>query len=281
MTASAILGILLPVGPTLVALLACVALERRYPAPVAGSGRADRLQNLKVWATSLVVQLVLSPALGGLTTLAVNAAGGGAFALPASGPGLVLGVVVYLLAMDLGEYLFHRAQHAIPVLWEMHSLHHSDPALDATTTVRHFWLDPALKTVTIWLAVGLLFKAPPAIVLVYMALTFYNFLTHANLRLGFGRASWIWNSPQYHRLHHAAAAQYHDCNYAALLPVFDLLSGAYRRPAPDEFPATGLDDGAEPQSYVEAAAWPLRSFRPWRRAALVGNPRRAPSQPAG
>jgi sterol desaturase/sphingolipid hydroxylase (fatty acid hydroxylase superfamily) len=274
MTVLTVLLALFPVVPTLLALVVGAALERRYPA-ASGGGRADRLQNLKVWLTSLAVQMVLSPALGGVTTLAVNAAGGGFFELPASGPGLLLGIVLYLLAMDFGEYIFHRAQHAIPALWEMHSLHHSDPALDATTTLRHFWLDPALKTVTVWLAVGLLFKASPVIVLVYMALTFYNFVSHANVPLGFGRVSWLWNAPQYHRLHHAAAPEYHDCNYAALLPIFDVLSGAYRRPAPGEFPATGLDDGAAPRSYAETVAWPLRHWRPRRPASG------APTQSAG
>jgi sterol desaturase/sphingolipid hydroxylase (fatty acid hydroxylase superfamily) len=275
MTVFTILFALFPVVPTLLALVVAALLERRYPA-VSASGRADdRLQNLKVWMTSLAVQAILSPALGGVTTLAVNVVGGGFFALPASGPGLLLGIVLYLVAMDFGEYLFHRAQHAIPALWEMHSLHHSDPAVDATTTVRHFWLDPALKTVTVWLAVGLLFKASPVIVLVYMGVTFYNFVSHANVPLGFGRVSWLWNAPQYHRLHHAAAAEYHDCNYAALLPIFDVLFGAYRRPAPGEFPATGLDDGAAPRSYAETVAWPLRHWRPRRPASG------APTQSAG
>jgi sterol desaturase/sphingolipid hydroxylase (fatty acid hydroxylase superfamily) len=281
MTVFGILGLLAPIAPTFLSLAAVGALERRYPAAAAG-GRADRAQNLKVWMTSLAAQIVLSPALGGFTTLAVNAAGGGFFQLPASGLGLIMGILAYFLAMDFGEYLFHRAQHAIPALWEMHSLHHSDPDFDATTTVRHFWLDPALKTVTIWLAVGLLFKAAPAIVIAYMALTFYNFVSHANVRLGFGRASWLWNSPQYHRLHHAAAAEYHDCNYAALLPIFDVLFGAYRRPQPGEFPATGLDDGAAPESYPETVAWPLRNWQPRRWLQLRGSLMRGvPTRPAG
>jgi sterol desaturase/sphingolipid hydroxylase (fatty acid hydroxylase superfamily) len=118
-----------------------------------------------------------------------------------------------------------------------------------------------LKTVTIWLAVGLLFKASPLIVAVYIGVTFYNFVTHANLHLGFGRASWLWNSPQYHRLHHAAAAEYYDCNYAALLPIFDVIFWSYRKPRPDEFPATGLASGAAPDSLTEAVLWPVVKAR--------------------
>lgn len=169
--------------------------------------------------------------LGGLTTFAVNAVGGGIIALPSSGWGLLIGIIAYVVVMDLGEYLFHRAQHAIPWMWAMHSLHHSDTVYDSTTTVRHFWLDPLLKTVTIWLAVGLLFKASPVILVVYALLGYYNFLTHSNVKLGFGKAWWVWNSPQYHRIHHSASSEHFDVNFAALLPIFDLIAGSYYRPS--------------------------------------------------
>src|SRR5215468_2456406 len=170
--------------PSIAVVAICMVLERRWPA--ASANRGDRLQNMKVWIASLAGQFLLTPALGGFTTLAVNAVGGWLIELPSTGWNLAAGVLAYLVAMDFGEYLFHRAQHATPALWEMHSLHHSDPELDATTAVRHFWFDPLLKTVTIWLAVGLLLKASPLIVAVYVGFSFYNFLTHANLHLGFG-----------------------------------------------------------------------------------------------
>jgi sterol desaturase/sphingolipid hydroxylase (fatty acid hydroxylase superfamily) len=245
--------------PTIAVVAICMVLERRWPA--VSANRGDRLQNIKVWIPYLAGQFLLTPALGGFTTLAVNAVGGGLIELPSTGWDLAVGVLAYLVAMDFGEYLFHRAQHAISALWEMHSLHHSDPELDATTTVRHFWFDPLLKTVTIWLAVGLLFKASPPILAVYFGLMLTNFLTHANLHLGFGKASWIWNSPQYHRLHHAAAPEYYDCNYAALLPIFDVMFGCYRKPRPDEFPATGLASGVAPESLTEAVLWPVVKAR--------------------
>src|ERR1700679_1928698 len=116
---------------------------------------AGRVLNLGMGLVSMLIGVLSSGSIGALVTLAVNAAGGGWVVLPSHGWGLILGALVYLVAMDLGEYLFHRAQHAIPALWAMHSLHHSDPAFGTTTTVRHFWLDPLLKTLTIWLAVGL------------------------------------------------------------------------------------------------------------------------------
>jgi sterol desaturase/sphingolipid hydroxylase (fatty acid hydroxylase superfamily) len=115
--------------------------------------------------------------------------------------------------------------------------------------------------VTVWLAVGLLFKAAPVIVVAYTLATCWNFFAHANVKVGFGRGWWLWNSPQYHRIHHSASAEHFDRNFAALLPVFDLISGTYWRPHPGEYPQTGLDNGEEPRSLVEAVTWPLRKLR--------------------
>jgi sterol desaturase/sphingolipid hydroxylase (fatty acid hydroxylase superfamily) len=251
--------------PTFAAIGLCWTIEKWWPAHI--GRRVDDLQNVKVLGASVVAQEVATPVLGGLTTFAVNTVGGGIIALPSSGWGLLIGIIAYVVAMDLGEYLFHRAQHAIPWMWAMHSLHHSDTVYDSTTTVRHFWLDPLLKTVTIWLAVGLLFKAAPVILVAYALLGYYNFLTHSNVKLGFGKAWWVWNSPQYHRIHHSASPEHFDVNFAALLPIFDLISGSYYRPKRDEYPATGLVSGEEPQSFVEAVVWPLRK---WRRPAEGG-----------
>jgi len=238
---------------------ACLAAESFAPGrPRRPTGRG---LNLGVGLVSILISAVSAGSVGALATLAVNAAGGGWIVLPSKGFGLIAGCLIYLAAMDLGEYLFHRAQHAIPALWAMHSLHHSDPEFGVTTTVRHFWLDPLIKTLTIWLAVGLMFKASPIIAGVYAAATYYNFWTHSNVKMGYGRWSWLLNSPQYHRMHHSALPEHFDCNYAALLPIYDLVSGAYRRPRPDEFPPTGLDTGERPTSFVQAVIWPLRDRR--------------------
>ena len=216
--------------------------------------------NLHAWGAYQFGQFALSPALGAVATLAINRAGGGLIVLPSHGWGLAIGVAVYLVAMDFGEFVFHRAQHRLPWLWAWHSLHHSDPTFDVTTTVRHFWLDPLLKAVTVWLAVGLLFKGSPSISLIYGLLTLYNFVIHSNTRLDFGRWSWTLNTPGYHRLHHSASPEHFNVNYAALLPIFDVLTGSYRPARPNERPATGLDTGDRPHSLADVLVWPVRGL---------------------
>ena len=260
-------------GPLWAMIALRLGPERLWPAQAPRPDR-DRI-NLFVWLAYMAAQFGLGPAFGGLITLAVNAAGGGLIVLPSGGLGLALGAAAYLAAMDLGEYAFHRAQHALPALWAMHSLHHSDPHFDSTTAARHFWAEPVIKSLTVWLAVGVLFKASPAVVAIYAAATYLNLLIHSNTRLHLGRLSWLVNTPAYHRLHHSASPEHWDCNFAALLPVYDLIFGGYRRPGARERPRTGLDTGERPTHPLQALAWPLRYTR-LRQAAGKVSPEPAP-----
>ena len=243
-------------APLAVMTLVRHTLERAWPAHL----KRERLHgiSLAAWAALLLGQFAATPALGGMTTLAVDAAGGGLIALPSHGWGWWAGLAAYFLAMDVGEYLFHRAQHAVPALWALHSLHHSDRAFDSATAARHFWLEPAIKTLSIWLAVGVLLKTPASVVSVYVLASYYHFVVHSNTRLDYGRWSWVLNGPAYHRLHHSRAEAHFDVNFASLFPIFDVLSGAYRPPRPGEVVLTGLDTGEEPQTLAEVLAWPMR-----------------------
>lgn len=166
-----------------------------------------------------------------------------------------LGLIAYTLLMDLGEYAFHRAQHRIPLLWKLHSLHHSDPNMNVTTTERHFWGDRLIKALTVWPACALILQPSPAIVASYWIISLYHIVIHSNVRLGFGRWSLLLNHPAYHRTHHSSDPRDFNINFAALFPVYDWLFGTYRRP--EGYPATGLD--RQPRGLIDLLVWPLRA----------------------
>ncbi|HXU99674.1 MAG TPA: sterol desaturase family protein [Caulobacteraceae bacterium] len=230
-----------------------LALERLWPG---AAQRGEWANNVAAFVLTMLGHMIQGVFPAVVVAGLVAAAGGGLVDLSAMP--LALGAAIWLVAMDLGEYLFHRAQHAIPWLWAMHSLHHSDRGLGVLTAQRHFWLEPALKSVSIWLAVALVFKADAAILAIYSSISLYHFAIHANLRLGFGPFAWLLNSPQYHRLHHSREARHYNANYAALLPIFDILTGAYRRPGPGEFPASGLEEVVV--SPLDMVTWPIRKM---------------------
>ena len=222
-------------------------IELRWPAR---PEPAPRALNLGVWAVRLVLQVA---AVSGLLLLLVAAAA--RLGIPSLRVGtwpLALGAAAYLLAMDLAEYLYHRAQHAIPWLWRRHALHHSDPCMNATTTERHWWGDLPLKAVLFGAPLAVLLQPSAADLSVYWAFSLWNYVAHANLKLSLGRFSWLINTPAYHRLHHARAEEHYGANYAALLPIFDVIAGSYRRPR--AWVETGLDEA--PANLREAVAWP-------------------------
>jgi len=160
---------------------------------------------------------------------------------------------LYALVFDLCEYLYHRAQHRIPLLWAMHSLHHSDPNMSAFTTQRHFWGDQLIKSITVWLLPSMLIAPTPGMVFTMFALGLWNFVVHAAIPLDFGRWSWLLNCPAYHLRHHSRLPQHFNSNFAALFPIWDVIAGSYF-PAKD-YPPTGLDE--MPRSAGEVFAWPL------------------------
>jgi sterol desaturase/sphingolipid hydroxylase (fatty acid hydroxylase superfamily) len=204
------------------------------------------------------LHILCAPLVLTISVWVVNMLGGGWIVLPAGGIAYVAGLAVFVLAMDFSEAAFHMAQHKIPFLWKLHSLHHSDTQVNISTTQRHYWADHAVKSVTIYAWVAVLFKANPAILVGYNIIALWNYFSHMNVRIGFGRYSWVINAPQYHRLHHSSRPEDYNLRYAAILPIFDVICGTYRRPLPGEYADTGLDDGRVPSGLVDAIFWPAR-----------------------
>src|ERR1700746_2257768 len=86
---------------------------------------ADVVVDWKLAGLHYTTNRVLAPVTSTLTMMIVNAAGGGWIHLRSEGWWFLFSSAVLILAIDLWTYLIHRAQHRFPVLWAMHSLHHS------------------------------------------------------------------------------------------------------------------------------------------------------------
>lgn len=173
---------------------------------------------------------------------------------------IVAGIVIYLIT-DFFYYWLHRAQHYFPWLWEQHSFHHSETALNVTTGMRHHWLEPIFQAVAIGVPITVLFKIPPVesgvILFIFSA---WGFFIHANLRVNMGMWSKVIVGPQAHRIHHSVKIKHKDKNFAAYFPLWDILFGTFYLPEKDEFPATGLYNGETPKNMVYALVWPVRKL---------------------
>ena len=229
--------------PSLAVILMLSLLERG-----SGRGPGDWLINLQ----TVLIQLI-----GGFTIYTLIQPWHGYSLIDGTSLPAWVTVVLFILVQDLGENLFHRLQHKVPILWEMHSLHHSDPDMSVLTTYRHFWADRLIKTVTIWSVAALIITPTPLAVACYLLLSQWNFVAHANLDWNFGKWSWVINSPAYHRRHHSSQPEHYDSNFSAVFPFFDVLLGGYN--VPDGRPETGFD--RRPRSLLELLTWPIARKR--------------------
>ena len=152
---------------------------------------------------------------------------------------------VYMVVLDFAEYWRHRLQHRLPWWWALHSLHHDQRQMTLWSDDRNHILDDVLAMV--WSGtIAMLIDVPPGeYPLVLIGFRLIESLSHTNVRLRFGGlGSVVLVGPQYHRVHHSiqhAEAPFdrtRGCNFAVILPIWDVLFGTWRHGA--EFPQTGV-----------------------------------------
>jgi len=141
-----------------------------------------------------------------------------------------LSLVAGFLLLDLLRYLVHRCEHAVPIFWRFHALHHSDPDVDVTTSVRHHPLEYLLASAVYWLAVILL-DIPTVVVLSHgLAIFGMASVQHGNIRLPERLERWLQPmlvTIDMHRIHHSVVFEQANSNYGAVLSVWDRLFGTY------------------------------------------------------
>lgn len=164
-------------------------------------------------------------------------------ALPA-----LLVVAATVLVRSLATYAVHRLSHAVPLLWRVHRVHHSDTRLDLSTGFRNHPLE--LAFVAPWLAaVTVAAGLDPATLLVYEAVAVgFALWTHANLSLPAwldGPLRFLVVTPAMHHVHHSSRRAQTDSNFGDILSLWDRLFGTYRLLPPGDLKAVrfGLGDG--------------------------------------
>jgi sterol desaturase/sphingolipid hydroxylase (fatty acid hydroxylase superfamily) len=139
----------------------------------------------------------------------------------------LVALLLYVVILDFGEYWRHRFQHMFGWWYALHSVHHAQRQMTFWTDDRNHLLDDAIAA--LWFgALALLIGVPPVqFVLIVMARQLAESLSHANVRLDYGRVGErLVVSPRFHRLHHGElSAGEHGRNYAVLLPVWDWIFG--------------------------------------------------------
>jgi sterol desaturase/sphingolipid hydroxylase (fatty acid hydroxylase superfamily) len=212
------------------------------------------------------------------------------FERPAHQPGpagplmLLAFTVTMLIAYDLSYYLYHRLQHRVPFMWELHKVHHSAEVMVGVTKDR---VHPVDEIMNRWwdgiipgLAYGIwLFFALDPVELTVFGINVYflrntvlmmDFIRHTHLKLTYGRwFNHIFLSPHYHQLHHSVARQHWHRNFGLTLAIWDRMFGTLIEPEPGEDFLFGLPDG-EAEEYQSLARL---HFVPLKKIAILAQRR--------
>jgi sterol desaturase/sphingolipid hydroxylase (fatty acid hydroxylase superfamily) len=143
-------------------------------------------------------------------------------------------IAASVLAIDLVNYAGHRLQHGVGWLWRFHRIHHSDPHLDATSSLRFHPVE-ALVEIAYQSAAVLVFGIElDAVVLFDTVLLAALYVQHANVdwpepidrvvRLAFV-------TPDVHHVHHSRDPRYTNANFADVFTLWDRALGTYREAA--------------------------------------------------
>ncbi len=237
-------------------------------------------------ARQLVATLGWLPVVGGAAWLATHGVRrlDGWFGAPDLGwsPWVVTGLYTLALfvAWDLSRYVLHRLMHEVPVLWELHQVHHSAEVLTPLTFHRIHPLESLLYGLRGALVTGLcagtfywLFRGAAvewtllgvhAVGLLFNAAT--GNLRHSHVWLRFPEPVERWLvSPAQHQLHHGLGTDH--LNYGTWLAIWDRLGGTWQASggaAPQRF---GLEHTNHGHDLVSAWVGPVlaigRRVAPW------------------
>lgn len=132
-----------------------------------------------------------------------------------------------LILMDLiGAWLVHWIEHKTKWMWKFHLIHHTDQNVDATTGLRHHPGENIFRLFFTTLAV-LVTGASFGLVMMYQTLSaFFAHFSHANIRIPVYLdkfLSYIFVTPNFHKIHHHYAQPHTDSNYGNIFSVWDHL----------------------------------------------------------
>jgi sterol desaturase/sphingolipid hydroxylase (fatty acid hydroxylase superfamily) len=130
-------------------------------------------------------------------------------------------ILAGILLLDFGSYIFHNISHRVPLFWRVHRVHHSDIALNTSSSLRFHPIDVALSQ-CLW----------PCIWIVLMGISMTSFilygtialpllvLQHSNFKLpywieDYGR--YVISTPGWHKIHHSDEQVLTDSHYGDVL----------------------------------------------------------------
>jgi sterol desaturase/sphingolipid hydroxylase (fatty acid hydroxylase superfamily) len=216
------------IGVILAAMALIALIEVGIPLHARNSwNRAHLKPNLALTFITFATNLPLNAALIGALAL-LEAKGFGLLRWASLGP-VTAGILGFVL-LDFSFYAAHVVMHKVPAFWRAHSVHHSDPVVDVTTSIRQHPTEGLIRYAFMGAFACVLGVGLVPFMLYRVASALNGLLEHANIRI----PQWLdrvlvtvttW--PNMHKIHHSRDVIETDSNYGNIFSWFDFIFGTY------------------------------------------------------
>lgn len=143
-------------------------------------------------------------------------------------PTTVPNFILLLVLFDFLFYWYHRHNHTINILWAAHMSHHTSEEFNTFVAVRASITQRLFSFIYMWPLALLGFK-PDAIYAASAVQLLIAFWHHTRF---IGKMGWyeiLFNTPSYHRVHHAINQKYLDKNFGEIFIIWDKMFGTYAK----------------------------------------------------
>lgn len=175
--------------------------------------------------------------------------------------GFVIVTIFSAFLLDFVLYWWHRAEHTIPFLWDIHAVHHSDEQLNAFSSTREIWFEAFIRSffATLIMKLGL-GVSNESVVVAASLFAGINFVNHCNIRFNPGPLYRFIATPQFERIHHSIELRHQNRNFSGIFSIWDCVFGTLYIPEKDEYPETGVK-GTHIDNVTEMYLYPVRKWR--------------------
>jgi len=143
-----------------------------------------------------------------------------------------LAIILSIVILDLVIYLQHVMFHAVPLLWRLHRVHHTDLDYDVTTGSRFHPIEIILSMLIKFAVILILGPPVVAVIIFEVVLNAMAMFNHGNIRLpkkADQLLRFIIVTPDMHRVHHSIEADETNSNFGFNLSCWDRVFGTYKQ----------------------------------------------------
>lgn len=168
------------------------------------------------------------------------------------GAGNLVKITFGVLLLDLADYTSHNLQHRIPFLWWFHRVHHSDPNLNASSSLRFHPVDVVVAQGVAMCTAVVGCGIPMVAVIIYGTLALLLLVPqHSNVRMPDWvekYVSYIFVTPGWHKIHHSSDQRQTDSHFCDVFTFWDRIFGTWHAVKPHEI-KYGLEEFSEDRQH--------------------------------